>query len=152
MGYRPAFLQRPNYRLTHSGRPDIYGKSRSLKNSRGRVILTGTELVTPIALSVELVCQVVRFVELSSWRDTPGSAVYVKSACVPDGFGTIEVKTGTAPIFALATWADNFPPAVVKLPPTYNWSLPDTASAYTTLFKPDPMGDHALPFHFAICG
>lgn len=56
-------------------------------------MLTDTEFVTPMALTVELVCQVVRFVELSRWRDAPGVVVKVKSACVPDGLGTTEVKT-----------------------------------------------------------
>ena len=65
-----------------------------------------TEFVTPVALTVELVCQIVRFVELSRWNDAPGSLLKVKRACVPDGFGTIEVKRGAmsvAPLrFALA--------------------------------------------------
>src|SRR5213593_4207952 len=41
------------------------------------------------------------------------------------------------------------PPAVVKSPPAYR-SLPDTASAYTTLSIPEPSADQLLPFHLAI--
>ena len=44
------------------------------------------------------------------------------------------------------------PPAVVKSPPAYN-VLPDTASAYTQLFKPfipEPRADQLLPFHCAM--
>src|SRR6266702_3312489 len=41
------------------------------------------------------------------------------------------------------------PPAVVKLPPAYT-SLPDTASADTALFIPEPSADQLLPFHLAM--
>ena len=55
-------------------------------------MLIDTEVVTPVVLIVELVCHVARFVELSNWTDTPGALVKVKTACVPDGPGMIEVK------------------------------------------------------------
>ena len=46
-------------------------------------------------------------------------------------------------------YADTFPPAGVNAPPAYR-SLPDTASAYTSLLIPDPSADQLLPFHLAI--
>ena len=63
-----------NLTCDESGRPArgyrrerkrIYCCRRSRKNSRGCVMLTDTEFVRPVALTVELVCQVLRFVELS---------------------------------------------------------------------------------------
>lgn len=42
-----------------------YGSCWSRKNSYGCVMLTDTEFITPMALTVELVFQVIRFVELS---------------------------------------------------------------------------------------
>ena len=41
------------------------------------------------------------------------------------------------------------PPAVVKSPPAYN-VLPDTASALTSPFIPEPRADQLLPFHCAM--
>src|SRR2546428_675283 len=41
------------------------------------------------------------------------------------------------------------PPAVVNWPPAYR-SPPDTASAHTVLFIPEPSAVQLLPFHLAI--
>src|SRR5262245_58666537 len=46
-------------------------------------------------------------------------------------------------------YADIFPPAVLKSPPTYK-SLPDIVSACTLPFTPDPRAAQLLPFHLAI--
>src|SRR6266568_2915852 len=46
-------------------------------------------------------------------------------------------------------YGDTFPPTVAKLPPAYR-SLPDTASASTVLFIPEPRADQLLPSHLAM--
>src|SRR5687767_2527332 len=50
---------------------------------------------------------------------------------------------------ALAMLVESLPPAVVKDPPAYKW-LPDTASAYTGSFIPEPRGFQVVPSHLAI--
>src|SRR5688572_8937610 len=53
---------------------------------------------------------------------------------------------------AMRAWAmlvESLPPAVVKDPPAHKW-LPDTASAYTVSFIPEPRGFQVLPSHLAI--
>src|SRR5216117_435538 len=46
-------------------------------------------------------------------------------------------------------YADTFLPAVLNPPPAYR-TLPDTASANTGPFIPEPSADQPLPFHLAI--
>src|SRR6266567_1985753 len=46
-------------------------------------------------------------------------------------------------------YGDTFPPAVAKSPPAYR-SLPDTASALTSQFIPEPSADQLLPSHLAM--
>src|SRR5260370_41482647 len=46
-------------------------------------------------------------------------------------------------------YREPLPPAVVNAPPAYR-SLPDTASARTVWFSPEPSRDQLLPFHLAM--
>src|SRR5262249_60711915 len=57
-------------------------------------------------------------------------------------------SSGRGSRYARAMYADTFPPAVVNKPPAYK-SVPDTASAFTSLFSPEPSADQLLPFHLA---
>src|SRR5262249_35343191 len=51
--------------------------------------------------------------------------------------------------FHLAIWFAGMPPAHVNQPPAYR-SLPDTASADTVSFIPEPSGDQLIPVKLAM--